>query len=85
MALARWKIMRFLLNPSGRFSLIATFSWSNWEQYLLELIVWFISVENHMQKYGQSFFRLTYMEPKHQSDSHNQAGANDFQCLIWIL
>ena len=25
------------------------------------------------------------MEPKHQSDSHNQAGANDFQCLIWIF
>ena len=38
-----------------------------------------------MWKYGQGFFRLTYVEPKHQSDSHNQAGANDFQCLIWIF
>ena len=25
------------------------------------------------------------MEPKHQSDWHNQAGANDFQRLIWIF
>ena len=34
-----------------------------------------------MQKYGQEgFFLLTYVEPKHQSDEHNQAGANDFQC-----
>ena len=31
------------------------------------------------------FFRLTYMEPKHQSNEHNQAGANDFQHLIWIF
>ena len=31
------------------------------------------------------FFRLTYVEPKHQSDSHNQAGANDFQRSIWIF
>ena len=39
-----------------------------------------------MQKYSQeSFFRLTYVEPKHQRDEHNQAGANDFQCLIWIF
>ena len=30
-----------------------------------------------MQKYGQ--------EPKHRSDEHNQASANDFQCLIWIF
>ena len=38
-------------------------------------------------KYGQDgfFFRLTYVEPKHQSDQHNQAGANDFQRLIWIF
>ena len=32
--------MCFLLTDSGRFSLSAAFSWSNWEQYL-ELIVWF--------------------------------------------
>ena len=39
-----------------------------------------------MQKYGQEgFFHLPYMEPKRQSDSHNQAGANDFQRLIWIF
>ena len=39
-----------------------------------------------MQKYSQEgFFHQTYVEPRHQSDSHNQAGANDFQCLIWIL
>ena len=36
-----WKIMHFLLTNSGLFSLSAAFSWSNWEQYLLELIVWF--------------------------------------------
>ena len=33
--------MRFLLTNSGCFSSSAAFSWSNWEQYLLELIVWF--------------------------------------------
>ena len=39
-----------------------------------------------MWKYGQEvFFCLTYVEPKHQSGSHNRAGANDFQCLIWIF
>ena len=40
-----------------------------------------------MQKYGQEgfFFRLTYVEPEHQSDSHKQADAKDFQCLIWIF
>ena len=39
-----------------------------------------------MWKYGQEgFFRLTYVEPKHQSDSHNQAGTNDFQRLIRIF
>ena len=46
----------------------------------------YVSVENRMQKYGQEgFFHLTYVEPKHQSNSHNQASANDFQRLIWIF
>ena len=31
------------------------------------------------------FFRLPYMEPKDQSNEHNQAGEKDFQCLIWIF
>ena len=30
-------------------------------------------------------FFFAYVEPKHQSDEHNQAGANDFQSLIWIF
>ena len=30
-------------------------------------------------------FCLTYVEPKHQSDWHNQVGANNFKCLIWIF
>ena len=145
--------MHFLFTNSGRFSLSAAFSWSNWEQYLgliawvfrKELVIedslpippytqhhllwmktslrwwwwWFISlasrslpfhivqyplfiialsqlvlkaerfhyvyIENCMQKYGQGFFCLIYVEPKHQSNEHNQAGANDFQCLIWIF
>ena len=39
-----------------------------------------------MQKYGQEvFFCLPYVEAKHQSDEHNQDGANDFQRLIWIF
>ena len=46
----------------------------------------YVSVENCMWKYGQEgFFRLTYVETKHQSNEHNQGGANDFQCLIWIF
>ena len=31
------------------------------------------------------FFCFSYVEPKHQSDQHNQDGTKDFQCLIWIL
>ena len=39
-----------------------------------------------MQKYSQEgFFHLTYVEPKHRSDEQNQAGVDDFQCLIWIF
>ena len=34
--------MRFLLTNSGCFSPSAAFSWSNWEQYLLELIFGFL-------------------------------------------
>ena len=33
------EMMRFLLTNSRCFSLSAAFSWSNWEQYLLELII----------------------------------------------
>ena len=43
----------------------------------------YVLAENLMQKYGQEgFFPLTYVEPKHQSNSHNQAGGNDIQCLV---
>ena len=39
-----------------------------------------------IREYGQEgVFCLTYVEPKHQSDEHNQASANDFQRLIWIF
>ena len=31
------------------------------------------------------FFCLTYVEPKHHSNKHNQGGANDFQSLIRYL
>ena len=37
--------MHFLLTNSGCFSSSATFSWSNWQQYLLELIVCFFRKE----------------------------------------
>ena len=37
-----------------------------------------------MRKYGQEgFLRLTYVEPKHQGDEYNQAGANDFQLFFF--
>ena len=39
-----------------------------------------------MRKCGQEgFFHLTYVEPTHQREEHNQAGANDFHRLIWIF
>ena len=41
LALSWWKIMSFLLTNSGRFLSSTAFIWANWEQYLLELIVWF--------------------------------------------
>ena len=45
----------------------------------------YVSVENRMWKYGQGFIRLAFVESKHQSDEHDQAGADDFQHLIWIF
>ena len=38
-----------------------------------------------MEIWARRFFHLNYVGPKHQSDEHNQAGAQDFQCLIWIF
>ena len=38
-----------------------------------------------MWKYDQEGFYLNYVKLKHQSDEHNQASANDFQLLIWML
>ena len=43
------------------------------------------SRESHVEiRSRRLFFRLTYVETKHQSNPHNQAGANDFQRSIWI-
>ena len=39
--LPRRKIMHFLLTNSGHFSSSAAFNWSNREQYLLDLVIWF--------------------------------------------
>ena len=44
-----------------------------------------LSTESHAEIQSRRFFRLTSVEPKHQNNSHNQAGANDFQHLIWIF
>ena len=41
LVLSWWKIMRGLLINFRHFLSSAAFSWSNWEQYLLELIIWF--------------------------------------------
>ena len=43
------------------------------------------SRESHAEIGEGGFFHLTYVEPKHQSDAHNQDGANDFQRLIRIF
>ena len=43
------------------------------------------STELHEEIQSRRFFHLTYVRPKQQSDEHNQAGAQDFQCLIWIF
>ena len=37
------------------------------------------------QRAGHDWATEHNVEPKHQSDQHNQAGANDFQHLIWIF
>ena len=39
----------------------------------------------HAEIWLRKFFCLTCVEPKDQSNEHNQAGANDFQHLIWIF
>ena len=41
--------------------------------------------ELHAENGQEGFFHLTYVEPKHQSDEHNHARANDFQRLLWIF
>ena len=39
-----------------------------------------------MQRYSQEgFLRLTYVDSKHQSNYHDQAGVDDLQGLIWIF
>ena len=49
----------------------------------------YIHVENcteiRSRRVWFGFFCITYVEPRHQSNQHNQAGANDFQCLIQIF
>ena len=42
------------------------------------------SRESHAEIQSSSFW-FTYVESKHQSNEHNQACANDFKHLIWIL
>ena len=49
-----WKIMHFLLTNSRCFSSSDAFSWSNWEQYLLELIIRFS--RRSFQSHHISFF-----------------------------
>ena len=44
-----------------------------------------VSRESPVEIRSIRFFRLTYVETKHQSDEHNQAGTNGFQLLIWIF
>ena len=44
-----------------------------------------LSRELHAQIWPRRFFCLTYIELKHQSNEHNQAGANEFWNLIWIF
>ena len=41
-----------------------------------------LSRESHVEIHSRVF--LSYVGPKHQRDEHNQAGANDCQCLIQI-
>ena len=132
--------MCFLLTNSGRSSSSAAFSWSNWRQYLLELIVWFSGRRTPFQSHhihnitffgwrwafgvvcGGSFrlphnlfpstllYSIHFSSPvticfkngmfsllfsresqaeiqstRFFSDEHYQAGANDFQHLIWIF
>ena len=39
--LSWWKVIHFLLTNSRWFSLSAAFIWPTWEQFLLELTIWF--------------------------------------------
>jgi hypothetical protein len=41
--------------------------------------------ELHAEIWSRRFFSLTYIELKHQSNEHNQAGTNEFWNLIWIF
>ena len=38
-----------------------------------------------MKYFKEDLFHVTYVEPKHQSNKHNQVSENNFECLIWIF
>ena len=35
-----------------------------------------------MKYFQEDLFHITYVEPKHQSNKHNQVNENDFECLM---
>ena len=60
LALSWWKSMCFLLANSRCFTLNAAFSLSNWEQYLLELIVLFSKATHYRRLPTNPFFGITF-------------------------
>ena len=55
--------------------------WCDWSWFMF---LWHFSTKLQVEIQSRGFFHLTYVEPKHQSNSHKQACANDFRQLIMI-
>ena len=66
-----WLVVHFACPMIASFPYYCTVSiFDQPSQFVLKNRMFLLSlIENHMQKYGQGgFFRLTYVEPKHQRD-----------------
>ena len=81
-----WLVVVHCTSPRSVCStLLYSIQFSSPSQFVLKTEHSHYVLENHMQKYNQGF-HLTYAKTINiTTNKHNQAGANDSQCLIWMI
>ena len=83
-----WLLVHFVCSTIFHFTLLYSIHFSSSITICFEKQHFcYISVEKLYAEIlsGKFFFCFSYVEPKHQSDQHNQNGTKDFQRLIWIF